>query len=542
MKIAAGLTGCLLVFGAGAAALGHATELAKPRVGGTVVVGIAYEPACLNLFMIGTCSGGVGPPFGEIVQQVLEGAFEVGPDLTYRPNVVSRVKLTKNPATLTYVIRPEARWSDGVPVSAADLVFTSRVHTDHPKLEFHSKEWKDAVVSVRAIGPKTVRFRVSRLDARWRSLFPFLFPRHALVGEDLQTVWSDAFVNPKTGRPIGNGPVLTQHWERGRQLTLVRNPRYWGPHKAYLDRIVFRFFPTPEAALEALRAGRVDLVSAPPGAEAVNLGRRIKVVTGLGLRFELIAIRVGPGGHLALKRPFVRRALVSAIDRHALVRELFRTTHPRLQPLENAIFMSNSRFYRPHWNIHNRKQARVPRMLERNGCRRATDGIYTCDGQRLSFRFITTAARPQREQIARIIQAQVRKAGIEIVPIFTPSRVLFDEIMPKGDFDLALYTSLASPDPADFNENYVCGKRGNWFGYCNRRVTKDLVKTNEVLSMRSRAALFNRADAEMARDVPLIPLFQQPSLLAFKRNLRGVRDNASVESYTWNSEDWWLAR
>ena len=47
--------------------------------------------------------------------------------------------------------------------------------------------------------------------------------------------------NPKTGRPIGSGPFLVERWERGKQLTLVRNPRYWGPHAAYLDRIVIRF-------------------------------------------------------------------------------------------------------------------------------------------------------------------------------------------------------------------------------------------------------------------------------------------------------------
>ena len=58
---------------------------------------------------------------------VLPGAFRVGPGLELRPNLVSRVDVTRKPPfTLTYRIRPEARWSDGTPVSARDFVFTHR--------------------------------------------------------------------------------------------------------------------------------------------------------------------------------------------------------------------------------------------------------------------------------------------------------------------------------------------------------------------------------------------------------------------------------
>ena len=79
----------------------------------------------------------------------------------------------------------------------------------------------------------------SRL-AEWRLLFDHVLPRHALAGKDLRKVWRNGIDNPKTGKPIGSGPFLVR-WEQGRQLTLVRNPRYWGPHVAYLDRIVLRF-------------------------------------------------------------------------------------------------------------------------------------------------------------------------------------------------------------------------------------------------------------------------------------------------------------
>ena len=63
-----------------------------------------------------------------------------------------------------------------------------------------------------------------------------MLPEHALRGEDLETVWRDRMVNPKTGRPIGSGPFLVDDWDRGKRLTLVRNRNYWGPHLSHLDR------------------------------------------------------------------------------------------------------------------------------------------------------------------------------------------------------------------------------------------------------------------------------------------------------------------
>ena len=98
--------------------------------------------------------------------------------------------------------------------------------------------------------------------AAWRDLFSAVLPRHALAGEDFQDVWREDVDNPKTGRPIGSGPFLLQSFERGRQVTLVRNPCYWGPHRAYLDRLVFRFVPPGDQAthLQAIRNRSVDVI------------------------------------------------------------------------------------------------------------------------------------------------------------------------------------------------------------------------------------------------------------------------------------------
>ena len=151
-----------------------------PKRGGTVVVATFTEPACLNYLR--NCG-----PFVQLnIEEVLEGAFEIGP-VSFRPNLVSRVDYTRKPPfRLTYHIRPEARWSDGRPISSRDFVFTHQAirtsvprDTVAPDLRYH----RATVRSVRPLGPKTVRVSLNtRRSAEWKGLFAFVLPSHALTG------------------------------------------------------------------------------------------------------------------------------------------------------------------------------------------------------------------------------------------------------------------------------------------------------------------------------------------------------------------------
>lgn len=294
LAVAAAIAVALLaVSGAGGA------QAQGPKRGGTVVIGAGIEPACLN--WLRNC----GPFLQLNIEEVLEGAFEIGPR-HIRSNLVRRVDFTtKPPFTLTYHIRPEARWSDGVPISARDFVFTHRAirtsvppSTENPDLLYHRAK----VRSVRALGLKTVRVVLNSRSANWKGLFGFVLPRHALAGADLDEVWRDRIDNPKTGEPIGSGPFLVERWERGKQLTLVRNPAYWGSHPAYLDRIVQRF-GLGDAA-QALREGDLHVVNRRPDPQTEPDFRRIPGVRHLyapGRAWEHFEIRIGAGGHPALK-------------------------------------------------------------------------------------------------------------------------------------------------------------------------------------------------------------------------------------------------
>src|SRR5688572_6092626 len=114
--LAAAIAASLLVV---SGAAGTATQQTPKRGGPLIVRLLADEPACLNVLL--TICGPFVHDWGE---KVLQRPFGVGPDFTYEESLVAGVDVTKRrPFTLTYHIRPEARWSDGVPITAQDFKF-----------------------------------------------------------------------------------------------------------------------------------------------------------------------------------------------------------------------------------------------------------------------------------------------------------------------------------------------------------------------------------------------------------------------------------
>ena len=516
-----------------------------PKRGGTVVIATAtfLEPACLNP-LVDACRP--APATVRPFDVVLSGAFDVTPDATFRPDLVSRVDIvSRKPFTLRYHIKPGARWNDGVPVTARDFEFTHEAIREH-RPDGQDLHWTK-VRSVRPLDTKTVRVVLPAPHADWRFLFEWVLPRHALAGADLGSVWQDRVDSPKTGRLIGSGPFLVERLDRGKQLTLVRNPRYWGSHTAYLERLVWRFVPAVDAAA-ALRQGEVDLIHFGPAvlqAAALELRRErtpgIRVLPVLAQFLEHVAIR-SRGGHPALEYPLVRQALAYGIDRAAIARaagELAGASGAALEPLDSFVFVANSPYYQPHWKGYRHRPALARRLLERAGCRRGDDGIYSCAGERLSLRLATVTGVERRERSVELARAQLRQVGVEVRPEYRPQAGFFEDFLHGGDFDLALFGWGASTSV--LFDIFGCQRPSNFTGYCSRLVTGDLDQATRILDDKRRARLLNGVDARLAEAVPAIPLFQAAGLLALKTSIRGVVPNGAG-SFTWNAEDWWLER
>ncbi len=280
----------------------------------------------------------------------------------------------------------------------------------------------DSVRSVRAVDAKTVRGRpAGALGGLARSLRRRPAAACARAARTSRRSGSNGSTIRERACRSEAARSSSTAWSVGRQLVLRRNPRYWGPHLAYLDRIVFRFTePAGRLRTPAPGGGRHDR-SGPRlfhdrrrTSVREERARGVRIITTLDSTQEHVDIQLGPRGHPALRNTLVRQALAYGIDReeHRTSAENSRGDR-RLGPSRStaSYLLTNKPALTSRTGggtAIDRTHAR--RLLERAGCRRGADGIYVCAGQRLSLRFVTTAGSEPRKRIGRARGAQLRQS------------------------------------------------------------------------------------------------------------------------------------
>jgi peptide/nickel transport system substrate-binding protein len=539
--LVAGVALAALALAASGSARVSGPDSASAKKAGTLVFGAEQGGGpdwCLNLILDVDCAA-----FWNVMFQtpVIRGAFLFTPQFTYKPDLISRYTLKTNPMRVTYYIRKNARWSDGVPVTGKDWRFTWQTATT-PKYKDHIDPlgWED-IRSITGNG-KVVKVTFKRNFAAWRGLFTYVLPQHALQGTDMLTVWNDCICNPKKNNaPIGNGPFLLTRFDRGSGVTLTRNPRGWYGKRAKLDSIVFRFITNTNSEIQAIRSGEVDAIYPQPQLALADLRNQsgLRVVTHLGLQWEHIEIQQGPKGNPLAKQKWLRQALITSINRSAAARALYGTLNPKVGVLNSLTRLTNEKTYNPkHFSKWNYNPAKVSSMMNAHGCNKGGDGIYRCGGTKVSFDFASTTGNALRALAFTIFQDQAAKAGVELKNGFVPAGTLFGSKLPAHDFDLAMFTFLVTVDPHYVVANFSCGSGPNYTEYCNRTVTNLLARSDRELNMAKRLALVNKAGVIIGNDVPMIPLFQRPTYLVYKTSVKGMLDNPSSQGPSFNAENW----
>lgn len=149
-------------------------------------------------------------------------------------NFKSKPKLLKtNPLTVSVEYKPEAVWSDGKPVTGADLRATWQVYVNPQNNVISRTGWED-IRSITAKGKKaTIVFK--KPFASWESLLSAgPWPAHVVKGIDMNTAFQNSI-------PVSSGPWRFDSWQKGVQLTVRKNTSYRAGPQMKLDRVVFRY-------------------------------------------------------------------------------------------------------------------------------------------------------------------------------------------------------------------------------------------------------------------------------------------------------------
>ncbi len=190
---------------------------------------------------------------GEMDTDVLDSAAEVDPP---SPEIAQTVR---------YVIAPEAQWSDGTPLTGADLRYLWQGMVTTPGVV--DPVGYEAIAEVRvSSGGRTVDVDFARPVAEWRDLFSHLLPAHLLQPDasDFTTALLD-------GIPASAGRYMVHSVDRQRGImALHRNDRFWGEDPAQTDRVTFRAVRTVMQGTDQLRSGQIDFLDATPAETSVD--------------------------------------------------------------------------------------------------------------------------------------------------------------------------------------------------------------------------------------------------------------------------------
>ena len=450
---------------------------------------------------------------------------------------------------ITYSIRPEAKWGDGVPVTTADVLFTYEVGRN-PQSAVGNAELYRRITSIEVKDERTFTLHVDKLTFDYAAIDDFvLLPEHVerpAFADPAQYRVRTHYNTEPTNPGLYNGPYRVSEVAAGSHLLLEPNPHWAGP-PGHFRRITVRAIENT-AALEAnLLSGTIDMVAGELGLsldEGIAFEKRhgdaFHMIYQPGLVYEHIDLNLD---RPALADRRVREALILGLDREAITNSLFagrqKVADSLVNPLDAGYSAEVPRYrYNP---------ARAATLLDAAGWRAQSDGILrNAAGQTLSLELMTTAGNRTRELVEQVLQSQWRRTGVDIAIKNEPARVLFGETMPHRRFDMAMYAWISAPEnvPRSILYSSEVPDAANGFAGQNAAGFKSaemdrLIDAIEVeLDRGKRQALWTEIQRLYATELPSLPLYFRSDVFILPKWLSGVRPTGNQHPTTLWITDW----
>ncbi len=408
----------------------------------------------------------------------------------------------RDSVTLAFDLDSRARWHDGQPVTARDVVFTFGLARD-TMFSATLSGLLHRITDVSAEGDHRVVVRFAQPYAE--QLYDAAFhvqplPAHLLQGQSLEQLLRSDFVRS----PVGNGPYRWVRSDAGKVIELAADPAFFLGTPG-IGRVLIRTADDGDARLNMLLAGEADALMAvvPPLAnvERVNATGRLSLVpvpsTTLGyLLFNQRDPTASSRPHPILSDVRVRRALVLALDRRAI-------THAVLGPYGSVPYGPVSSVL---WISRISPAAAAPdtaearRLLAAAGWRDSDgDGIADRGGRPLRLSITVPAQSTTRKAMAALVQEQLRQAGVQIDLAVIDGKIQ-GERRKAGQFDIDFSGATQDPTPAGLTQSWTCHGGSNVAHFCDAVV--DSLITLAIVSPTPPNDLWTAALDRLEADAP----------------------------------------
>jgi len=488
----------------------------------TMVIAESLEPKSLNPALIeGSLSGLVGGILYSFLLTVDAHGHTV-PDAATEVPTLRNGGISADGLRITYHLRHDIRWSDGVPLTARDVVFTFHALMN-PRTNVPDRYGLDRIATITTPDRYTVVLHLKSRFSMMLDSFLSLPSNYPILAEHVLGSLPD-LNHADVERPtIGSGPFTLAGWMHGDHITFAANPLYFRG-RPKLHKLVMRFIPAAQTMIAQLRTHEIDAALQLTDPTLLAQMRSIPGTYVLstptdGMETLYFNLQTGLTTDLRL-----RQAIAMALDTETIVRRATRGAIGSGDALRGQFgddALPRSVRYDP---------AAARRLLEADGWRLGSDGVRVRGDRRLSLTLVDSAQSVLAATIAIQMQQQLRDVGVDVM-IHGYNEQLVKAPTAEGGplfgnrFDLALVPiySDAGPFAAQF---FICSERApagfNFARICDRAVDRDFVDILNANDPIRRDRDARDIERLLADDVPQVPLLQIRTLAAMSDRVHGV--------------------
>jgi peptide/nickel transport system substrate-binding protein len=442
----------------------------------------------------------------------------------YKPQLAQRWERVDS-LTWRFTLAP-GRWHDGQPVTAGDVAFSFGAFTDSTLGGARGSALRGVRAEVESDATLLVRFPrwypEQLYDATWHVR---VVPRH-IWSQVPPAQWSE---DTSLARLVGSGPYRAVNWQRGQFLTLEADTS-WTPRPA-ATRLVWRFAPDPDAALNLMLADEGDLleqVGNPALVERVRGDTSLRTLPYPAAVYGFAAFQLADraGSPSVFQDRAVRRALTLAVDRTTLARAVFGpATQVPVGPVSRLGWIGSDAVRMLPYD-----SARADALLDEAGWRRDRSGVRQKAGVPLRFGILVPSTSGSRRMAAEALQATWRGHGA-LVDVEAVDFPVFQQRLAEGKFDVYIGAYLDEPSPRGMLDQW---SREGWGALNHGRYANAAVDSLMRLAVATAEPPLARAHwaavlDSLNADAPGIFLYAPVQVAVASTRLDGV----SINPWSW---------
>lgn len=490
----------------------------------------------------------------------------------YVPSLAESYRLSEDGTAVDVTLREGLRFSDGRPVTSADVEFSLQGAYDERTA---SPIFRDALL----IGGKEITFK-ARDDRHFQLILPepvasienylenlAVLPKHVLESDrragKLAEVWK---INSDPAKVVSSGPFRVSSVVPGEKVVLVRNPHYWkrdpaGTPLPYLDSIVLEVVPDANNTIARLQQNSIDIADRIRATDYAALkgatGSVLAVDAGPGLTSDHIWFNLNPAkksGELLEGTPkhkwFIekrfRKAVALAIDRNSIAQN---TLQGLATPLFGFVAGGNRAWINNDIPKAEYDLARASGLLSEAGFSvKDAEGkrqLFDRDGNRVQFTILIPAENEPRKLMAAVIQEDLGKLGMEVQIAPIDFQGLSERWTTSFDYDaILLGISLTAIDPSSYASFLpTSGASHQWRPKQPEPVTEWEAKVNELFAAQARETdhavrkqKFDEIQTILAEEMPIVPIVSRHVVSAVNARIGNHSPSGILPFSLWNAD------